>query len=356
MLHLIYNKLKNTQMKRKFLLLGICSLLISCTNQEVEFDDFAQQRIYFPFQSPVRTIILGDEAEGDNSIDRDHAFSVGVAIGGMYYNDRDREVGIELAPELAQNITNAEGDTLHILPAAYYSATFDRITIPEGSFFGKLRVDLADAFFEDPASVDLKYVLPLRITDGVGDTVLSGVASSIFEDPDPRITEQWVTPPKDYTLFGVQYINPLHGVYLLRGRTINTTADPLDTVVYSTRFLTDNDMTKLTTRSMTESVMSTLGGVNKGGTYQMLLAFDEESQEISLAPLDETSVVVSGTGQYYTQDDEEAESYSEYRHRTIYLDYTYEDGGDTFHAMDSLVFIDTDVTFEEFQVVVLDTK
>lgn len=343
-------------MKRKFLILGIFSLLISCTNREVEFEDFAIQRVYFPFQTPVRTIALGDEVEGDNSIDRDHAFSVGVAIGGMYYNDRDREVGIELAPELAENITNAEGDTLLVLPPAYYSATFDRITIPEGSFFGKLRVDLEDAFFADPASVDLKYVLPLRITNGLEDTVLSGEASSIIADPDPRIAEDWVTPPKDYTLFGIQYINPLHGMYLLRGRTINTTAVPQDTVVYSTRFLTDNNMTKLTTRSLTESVMSTMGGVNKGGKYQMILTFNEESQAITLSQLAETSVVVSGSGQYYTKDDEEAESYSEFRHRTIYLDYTYEDGGNTYHAMDSLVFIDTDVKFEEFQVVVMDAK
>lgn len=343
-------------MKRTFLLLGIFSLLISCSNQEVEFDDFAIQRVYFPFQTPVRTIALGDEVEGDNTIDREHAFSVGVSIGGMYYNDRDREVGIELAPELAENITNAEGDTLLVLPANYYSATFDNIVIPEGSFFGKVRVDLEDAFFADPATVDLKYVLPLRITNGLEDTVLSGVASSIVTDPDPRIAEDWVTPPKDYTLFGVQYINPLHGMYLLRGMTINTTAAAQDTVVYSTRFLTDNDMTKLTTRSLTESVMSTLGGVNKGGKYQMILTFDEESQEISLAPLNETSVTVSGSGRYYTSEDAEAESYSEFKHRTIYLDYTYQDGGDTFHAMDSLVFLDTDVKFESFQVVVMDAK
>jgi len=343
-------------MKRIFFLLSIFALLTGCKNQEVEFDDFAYQGVYFPFQSPVRTIILGDEAEGDNSIDRDRAFSVGVAIGGMYHNDRDREVAIELAPELADNITNSEGDTLVILPADYYTATFDRITIPEGSFFGKLRVDLEDAFFEDPDAIDLKYVIPLRITDGFGDTVLSGSPSSVIEDPDPRIAGDWEIPPKNYTLFGIQYINPLHGVYLLRGRTINTTASPQDTVVYSTRFLTDNDMTKLTTKSLTESVMSTMGGVNKDGKYQMLLSFDETRQDITIAPLNETSVIVSGTGKYFTKDDADAESYSEFRHRTIYLDYTYEDGGSTFHAMDSLVFIDTDVKFEEFQVVVLDAK
>jgi hypothetical protein len=102
--------------------------------------------------------------------------------------------------------------------------------------------------------------------------------------------------------------------------------------------------------------MSTLGGVNKNGKYQVLLTFDEENQEILLSRYDERSVEVAGSGKYYTKEDEEAESYSEYRHRTIYLDYTYEDGGDTFHAMDSLVFIDTDVKFEAFQVVVMDAK
>lgn len=343
-------------MKRTFFLFGIFALLVSCSNQEVDFDDFAYQSVYFPFQTPVRTIILGDEVEGDNTIDREYAFSVGVALGGLYENDRDREVAIELAPELALDITNAEGDTLEILPAAYYNATFDRITIPEGSFFGKLRVDLEDAFFDDPAATDLKYVIPLRITDGFGDTVLSGSPSAVVDDPDLRITEDWVIPPKNYTLFGVQYINALHGMYLLRGRSINTTANPQDTVFYSARFLTDNDMTKLTTKSLSESIMSTMGGTKKNGKYRMLLSFDATSQDISISQMDATSVVVNGTGKYFTKDDAEAESYSEFRHRTLYLDYTFEDGGNTFHAMDSLVFIDTDVKFEEFQVVVMDTK
>ncbi len=343
-------------MKRTFFLLGIFALLVSCSNQEVEFDDFAYQSVYFPFQTPVRTIMLGDEVVGDNSIDLEYAFSVGVALGGMYENERDREVAIELAPELAANITNGEGDTLEILPTAYYTATFDRITIPEGSFFGKLRVDLEDAFFDDPATVDLKYVLPLRITDGFGDTILSGSPASAVEDPDPRISEDWDILPKNYTLFGVQYINPLHGVYLLRGQTINTTAIPQDTVFYSARFLTDNDLTKLTTNSLSESVMSTLGGTKKDGKYRMILSFDTSAQNISISQLNAGTVTVNGTGQYFTKNDEEAESYSEFKHRTIYLDYTFEDGGSTFHAMDSLVFIDTDVTFEEFEVVVLDAK
>src|SRR5210317_1618872 len=144
-------------MKKIFFLLGIVSLMFSCTNRDIEFDDFEYQGVYFPFQTPVRTIMLGDEVLGDNTIDLEHAFSIGVTIGGMYHNDRDRDVAIELASELAENIVSGN-DTLEILPPEYYSATFNLVTIPEGSFTGKVRVDLNDAFFEDPEAVNLKYV------------------------------------------------------------------------------------------------------------------------------------------------------------------------------------------------------
>ena len=337
-------------MKKIFFLLAILALISSCTNQNVDFDDFEYQGVYFPFQTPVRTIMLGDEVLGDNTIDLDHAFSIGVAMGGVYYNDKDRDIAIELAPELAQYISNGT-DTLEILPPAYYTATFNIVTIPEGSFFGKVRVELADAFFQDPDAVDLKYVIPLRITDAFGDTILSGDPNITLESNDVRIKSDWTVLPKNYTLFGIQYINPYHGMYLLRGQSINTTAAPQDTVFYSTRFLTDNSMVKLTTKSLTESVLTTIGGVNK---TDVLLTFNETDQSVTVSQLNATSTVATGTGKYYTKEEAESESYTEYKHRTIYLDYTYEIGADTYHANDSLVFIDTDIIFEEYDVTVLD--
>lgn len=341
-------------MKKLLFLLSIITLMSACTNRNVDFDDFAFQGVYFPYQTPVRTIMLGDEVLGDNSIDLEHAFSIGVAIGGMYQNETDREVAIELAPELAQNITNGSGDTLEILPPSYYTATFDRITIPEGSFYGKVRVELNDAFFEDPEAIDLKYVIPLRITDAFGDSILSGDPNVLLETHDVRKKSDWNIQPKNFTLFGVQYINPYHGMYLLRGRSINTSAVPQDTVFYSTRFLTDNSMVKLTTKSLTESVLPIAGGVNKGGKYQILLNFDENAKTVNVSQYNASSVVANGSGKYYSKEDAEAESYTDYKHRTIYLDYTFEDGGDTYHANDSLVFLDTDVTFEEFEVTVIE--
>jgi len=338
-------------MKKILILLSITAMAFSCTNQNIEFDDYAYNAVYFPFQTPLRTLMLGDEVIGDNAIDLEHAFSVGAAIGGMFENLSDREVMIELAPELVTGVVANNGDTLEMLPSAYYDETFDIITIPKGSFFGKLRVHLTDAFFNDPKTVGLHYVLPLRILDADADSILSGLAVSTVPDPDPRVPEHWDILPQNYTLFGIKYINPFHGAYLLRGTRISS----VDTLVYSERFLTDNGMVLLSTESLDESVMSIIGGNKTGGKYSSLLSFNETDKTITVSQTDTSSVVINGSGKYFTKDDPESEDYNSKKHRTIYLDYTYEDGGTSYQVNDSLVFIDTGIIFEEFKYSVFDS-
>src|SRR5690606_5397018 len=127
-----------------------------------------------------------------------------------------------------------------ILPAEYFNATFDEIVIPAGSFTGKMRIQLTDASFEDPLTRGLRYVIPVKIVSASGgDTVLNGLPLDYIESPDPRIIEDWIIPPKNYTLFGIKYINPLHGMYLLRGQRINLSSGE-EEARYSARFLTDN--------------------------------------------------------------------------------------------------------------------
>jgi len=336
-------------MKKIFFLLSITAIAFSCSNRDIEFDDYANNAVYFPYQTPLRTLILGDEVIGDNSIDLEHAFSVGAAIGGMSENLSNWDVMIELASELADSVVAENGDTLEILPATYYDATFDKITIPKGSFFGKLRVNLNDAFFNDPRTTGLHYVLPLRITGTDADSILSGLAISTVPDPDARVSGHWDIPPQDYTLFGVQYINPFHGEYLLRGVRISS----VDTLAYSERFLTDNGMVQFLTKSLDESVMSIIGGNKTGGIYSALLSFNESNKTITVSQTDASSVVINGSGKYFTKDDPESEGYNNKKHRTIYLDYTYEDGGITYQVNDSLVFVDTGVIFEEFAISIL---
>lgn len=340
-------------MKKILCLLSFVAILSGCENKEIDFPDFAYQTVYFPFQTPVRTLMLGDEEIGDNTIDLEHAFSIGASIGGMYENTKDRVVSVAFAPELALNIKDASGKTLKLLPAEYYTATFDKITIPAGSFFGKLRVNLTDAFFADTLSTVLTYVVPLRITDASGDSVLSGKPK--VPSPDPRKTGDWTVVPKNWVLFGVKYINPTHGVYLLRGKRKNIN-NPNDSAVYNKRFIDDNDITKLSTRSMTENFMSTVGGTNKEATnakYSMKLTFDNANKNIAVSRKSSATVSVNGSGKFYSKADAQAESYNGKKHRTIYLDYTYTDGTNTYRVNDSLVFVDTDVKFEEFAVTVV---
>jgi hypothetical protein len=337
-------------MKKILFIISTGVILFGCTNKDIEFDDYLYQSIYFPYQMPVRTLILGDEAVGDNTIDRECAFTIGVALGGVYENDRDREVKIAYAPELAEGIINAaNGDTLELLPETYYSASFlgvatDIVTIPTGEMSGKTRIDLNDAFFQDPRTTDFHYVIPLIITDAGSDTVLGGIVAPGVDLPDPRNPGDWNTLPKDYTLFGIRYINETHGYYLYRGQRINLTTN--DTSVYAKRFLTDNDLTLLETVSLTENNMENAAGM----AGEMLLTFNHANQTVVVSQRDSTTADVSGSGVYFSKDDAESEAYNDQKHRTIYLEYTYNDGADDYFVNDSLVFVDTNVRFEEFTI------
>ena len=343
---------KNRKMKKTLSILAAGILAFGCTNRDIEFDDFDYQSIYFPFQTPVRTIILGDEVVGDNTIDLEHAFSIGVTMGGAYENRKDRVVTLEYAPELGENVIDADSNSMEPLPAAYYNAEFGQITIPKGEFVGKMRVDLTDAFFQDPLSTTTHYFIPVRIADAAGDTVLRGDPLDFVDDPDPRVAEDWDVPPKDYTLFGIKYINEMHGTYLVRGA--RTSSSTNDVTTYSERFLTDNNMTKLTTLSFTECSMDLVAGTFKGAYWPIRLTFNEGNKTVTVSQLDESTVPASGSGVYFTKDDSESESYNGKKHRTIYLDYTLNQSGTIYAAKDTLVFADTDVVFEEFIVNVVD--
>ena len=333
-------------------------LLCSCTNRDIEFDDYDYTTVYFPFQKPVRTLILGDESVGENSIDLERAFSIGVTMGGVYENEQDRVVTIAYAPELGENIINTgTGDTLRLLPESYYDAEFLNtalvdLTIPTGKLSGKTRVQLNDAFFQDPLSSGFNYVIPLRITNAPVDSVLSGQVTSgvSLDTADVRNPEHWKTLPKDYTMFGIKYINAVHGYYLYRGQRLNLTTQ--ETESYSERFVTDNVATMLTTTSLTENIMDHAAGMAIDGSYIMKLAFNHANQDVVVSQVDTASVDVSGTGVYYSKEDGESESYNGNKHRTIYLDYIFNDGTDEYQVNDSLVFIDTDVTFEEYAVTI----
>ena len=52
-----------------------------CKNGDRDFDDFAGgTTVYFPYQYPVRTILLGDGVEYSTELDNAHRFKVRVGV------------------------------------------------------------------------------------------------------------------------------------------------------------------------------------------------------------------------------------------------------------------------------------
>jgi hypothetical protein len=341
-------------MKKIFIILSLIAAIVSCSNEDIVFDDFDFQTVYFPYQTPIRTLMMG-ETLGDNSIDLEHAFSVGVAIGGIYENTKDRLVTLEYAPELAQNIIS-DGDTLMLLPEEYYEASFGKVTIHAGEYAAKVRVNLTDEFFQDPQAVRLKYVLPLRITDAGGDSILSGLPNILFDTHDVRVSDHWDIKPKNYTLFGIKYINAYHGLFLLRGQTIIEEAGLEDEVIsYSEPYLIDNGQVELTTLSLNESVLPKLAGSRTGDQDKVKLSFNTSDGTVKVEQLDETTVeILNGSGLFFLPEDAGSESYNGKNHTTIYLNYSFTDGTKTYTSKDSLVFIDNNMTFEEFELTVFE--
>ncbi len=341
-------------MIKKIIILSVFVALISCENRDIDFDDFDYQTVYFPYQYPARTLVLG-ESRSDNSIDLEHAFNIGVGIGGLYENTKDRVVKIAYAPELLSDDIQVGGTGRPVkeLPKAYYEAPFDEIVIPQGEFSGKMRIQLNDAFFQDSLSIDVNYVIPLIITSETEDSVLVG--RSYLDHPDRRKAADWEAGylPKDYTLFAVKYINSNHGTYLLRGVSYRLDAadNAVDTAVYRQQHITENFVELLSTVSLSENTLFRVGGKNDVG-QNINLVFNDEAKTISIVEAKDGGLTnVSGSGTFLEADDEGAEIWGEIPHRTLFLDYSYELAGVKYHVKDTLVYRDNDLTHEEFSIV-----
>ena len=62
--------------------IGVLCCLFSCKNGDQTFPDYeGGTTVYFPYQYPVRTIVLGDD-EYDTSMDQAHQCQIMATFGG----------------------------------------------------------------------------------------------------------------------------------------------------------------------------------------------------------------------------------------------------------------------------------
>lgn len=341
-------------MKKVFIyIILIIGLLAACENQPVTFSDYDFKAVYFPYQRPLRTLSLGEDRI-DNSLDKEGKFDIGVSIGGMYEQKWSWTVDYVLDNTLVDNVYTTSNPPVKILtlPSAYYTLSpTGTVTIPKGSYNGLIHVQLTDAFFNDTISLTGMYVIPLRLTSTSADTILVGAPSTT--NPDRRIISHWLTnkSPKDWTLFGIKYVNAFHGTYLHRGRNIRkvtATGLPFDTTVFRSKYVENGLLIKMT--SIGRKKVLSNGLANKtGGNYAMVLDFTNDtgaSGAVTISSQPGAALTVTGTGQYADKSSS-TEKWIGLTWQSMTLNYSWDEGIYTNTCTDTLVFRDRGLVFQE---------
>lgn len=326
--------------------------LISCTNQEAEFDNFDKQSVYFAYQFPVRTITLGEDIF-DTTLDNQHKCKIMGTLGGVYNNDKDVTIDIAVANSLpAGFLFNAGGDQIVAMPSNYYTLSSNQIVIPKGQITGGIEVQLSDAFFADPLSIKKTYVIPIEMKKVVNaDSILSGKA--LVSNPLKPLSTDWSIAPKDYILYAVKYVNQYDGNYLRRGKDIiegnngNTALNK--TVVRHSTYVEGDQVAKINTKSLNTIdfpvVVKDAYGVNIN--FNLLLTFDSENKCTVTA--NSTSFTATGTGKFVKKG--EKNSWGSKDRDALYLDYKVNFQDFNVTTKDTLVLRDRGVSASVFSPV-----
>jgi hypothetical protein len=330
------------------------ALFTACHNQDWEFPDYDYTTVYFPYQTPVRTLVLGEDIY-DNTLDNAHKCKIMASMGGVYENKTERTLNVVVDNSLCNNLF-FEGDSSNLilpLPAEFYSLDQSmKIIIPSGSISGGIELQLTDAFFADPKAIKNTYVLPLRIASVENaDSILSGKGA--IENPNRFIAADWSIEPKDYVLYAVKYVNPWHGAYLRRGVDVgkgngNSALDT--TITYHDQYVERDQVVKMYTVSMNEVALS-MTTRDKGNTtdvpFELRIKVDNAGK-CQVTASDTASYKVTGSGEFVNDGD----SWGGAKKDVMHLNYQIDFGTSTHQFTDTLVMRDRQVKFETFIPVV----
>jgi hypothetical protein len=337
-------------MKKILIILTLFVGLIACENQKNEFADFDYTSGYFPYQHPVRILVLGDYIY-DNSNDNNHKFLISIAIGGIYENTKDRVFDIAVAPNLCANaLFESTKDTIRLMPPTYYTlSSTNKLTVPAGQMNGSIEVQLADAFFNDPLAIKNTYVIPVRLLGSADvDTILQGKSSK--SNPDPRVVGLWDIPPKNFTMFAVKFINPYHGKYLHRGVSTvkNASNVEVEKQIYHQQYIVDDEVWSLVTSAKNQV---TVQGVSRStlipGTIKMNLTFANDGS-CAITEVPGSQFVINGSGKFLN----DADTWGNKKRDAIHINYKFTSGTNTYSATDTLVIRDRAVIMEVYKPIV----
>ncbi len=327
------------------LTIGILSVMISsCRNQDVEFPDFDYSTVYFAYQYPVRTIVLGEDLY-DTSLDNQHKFEIYATMGGVYSNDKQITIDIAVDNSLTNNMFFSAGNPVMPMPANYYTLAANQIKLDK-NFQGAVGVQLSEAFFADKNSLKNTYVVPLKMTNvNNADSILSGnpkYSGALRGNP-----ADWDVLPKDFVLYCVKFINQWHANYLRRGVdqiTINGTSK---TVVRHKQYVENDELSNLISASLmsNEFPVSVENAEGVKQTCTLLLTFDS-SNKITVSTTTE-GYTATGSGTFVPKG--EKNSWGNKDRDVVYLNYNItSNSGVAYATKDTLVVQGRGVKIETF--------
>ncbi len=306
-------------MKKNILaILLLAATFSSCYEGYIK--DFDYNSIYIPLQSDVRTFVVGEGMK----------FDIGVELGGVRENDRDRIVAYQIdnsliTPAALEKIkggaaymsaSSATVTTLLPLPADYYTlGNAGQFVIKKGDHNGKVTVRPDSIkFLSDVATIVPTYALGIRVVSADADSLLYHKKTAVI---------------------AVKFENMLFGSYWHGGvTTIKDAADAavVNTVNYYTQ-IPVSDVKTWTLKTIAPNALVTNGysDVSSSVVGEFVLTLNGGNVTVSS----------SATGKYAVQPDG-ASTYNQAKllqNRKLFLKYKYQDAaGNWCHAQDTLTF------------------
>lgn len=324
-------------MKKSLLIIAamVGALFTACENGDWAFPDYKYSAVYFAYQSPIRTITLGEDASVDNSLDNEHKCRIMATIGGVYDNKTNVEIGIRVDNSLCEGYTFKDvGGDIEPLPASHYTLDSDKIVIQKGQVLGGVTVNFTDAFFNDPKSTKLNYVIPVVMT-GVqnADSILQG--KSQVDTPHRVEQSDWEIQPKDYVLYAVKYISKYDSHYLRRGVDTysgNKTGTEVRRAAYVEK---DETIDGFSTVGLNQVQWARPTRNTEGKIIEsnLLLSFDENGNCTITSNTE--GVAATGSGKFVAKGDKN--SWGNKDRDVLYLDYTMDYDGIHCATKDTLV-------------------
>lgn len=291
-------------------------ITVSCYDDYVR--DFDFNSVYFPFQTNVRTFVVGEGMQ----------IQVGVSLSGVMENKIERVVEFEVNNALVtpsilslmkgsgfQYIKDAvkSVNTLLPLPDNYYTLSDNtKMIIKPGQHMGAviLKADSAN-FLADAATKEANYAIPFYIR--------TADADSIHRD-------------KRFTVIGLRYENMLFGTYWHGGSAIVKRPGLTDTVLNYYTTIPQPDAKTWTLKTVAPDALVANGFTNTTTAKdEMKLTLSGNNITVSSVAGSTVTVLPDGASVFnrsrLLQD------------RKIFLKYSYTgSNGYTYNATDTLTF------------------